>query len=134
MPGRLRRLRFEKRWEQRGLAGAEHGRLLLGRQGPVFCSRELACAFARKDGQVLWRREASHGVAATADGYRVAADAARVYGFMGTGARARWLHDHDGLRLGPLLLRQDGLLLTLAVPHRETNQPGGGHRRRSIVM
>jgi hypothetical protein len=114
VPGRLRRLRFEKRWEQTGLAGAEFGHLMLGRQGPVFCSREVACALARKNGQPLWRRESSHGMAATADGYVVMADVDRLYCFMGAGASARWLHDHDGLPLGPLLLRQDGLLLTLS--------------------
>jgi outer membrane protein assembly factor BamB len=114
VPGRLRRLRFEKRWEQKGLAGAESGQLLLGRQGPVFCSKEQACTFARKDGQELWRREASQGVAATADGYVVTADADRVCCFIGAGASARWLHDHDGLPLGPQLLRQDGLLLTVS--------------------
>jgi outer membrane protein assembly factor BamB len=113
-PGRLRRLRFDKRWEQRGLDGAEAAQLHLGRQGPVFCSREMASAFARKDGRVLWSRKASQGVAATKDGHVVAADAARVYCFVGTGASARWLHDHDGLPLGPQLVRQDGLLITLS--------------------
>ncbi|HVG58597.1 MAG TPA: PQQ-binding-like beta-propeller repeat protein [Hyalangium sp.] len=113
VPGRLRRLRFEKRWEQKGLEGAESGHLLLGRQGPVFCSREQARAFGRK-GEQRWLREASQGVAATADGYVVAADASRVYCFIGTGTSARWLYDHDGLPLGPQLLRQDGLLITLS--------------------
>jgi outer membrane protein assembly factor BamB len=113
VPGRLRRLRFEKRWEQKGLAGAESGQLLLGRKGPVFCSREQARAFERKAGKQLWQHEASQGVAATADGYVVTADASRVYCFIGKGAGARWLHDHDGLPLGPQLLRQDGLLITL---------------------
>ncbi|XXF75094.1 PQQ-binding-like beta-propeller repeat protein [Myxococcaceae bacterium GXIMD 01537] len=114
VPGRLRRLRFEKLWEQRGLPGAEYGQLLLGRRGPVFSSREVACAFAAKDGAVLWRREADHGVAASADGHAVTADASRVCGFVGTGAGARWLHDHDGIPLGPLLLRRDGQLITLS--------------------
>ncbi len=114
VPGRLRRLRFEKLWEVRGLAGAERGQLLLGRRGPVFCSREVACAFSTKDGAVLWRREADHGVAASADGHAVMADASRVYGFVGTGSGARWMHDHDGIPLGPLLLRKDGQLITLS--------------------
>lgn len=114
VPGRLRRLRFEKRWEQKKLLGAESGQLLLGRQGPVFCSREQARAFGRKQGQPLWQREASQGVAATADGYVVTADSDRVYCFVGAGTSARWLHDHDGLPLGPQLLRQEGLLITLS--------------------
>jgi outer membrane protein assembly factor BamB len=63
---------------------------------------------------VLWRRESSHGVAASADGYVVTADADRIYSFVGAGASARWLHDHDALPLGPMLLREDGLLLTLS--------------------
>jgi outer membrane protein assembly factor BamB len=114
VPGRLRRLRFEKRWEQNGLKGAERGQLHLGRTGAVFCSREMACALSRKDGQVLWRREAENGVAASAEGHMVAADAERVYCFVGAGPSARWLHDHDGLPLGPQLVRQEGLLLTLS--------------------
>lgn len=114
VPGRLRRLRFEKRWSQKGLAGAEFGQLHLGRQEAVFCSREMACAVSRKDGEILWRRASSHGVAATADGHVLTADLDRVLGFTGSGPSARWLHDHDGLTLGPQLIRQDGLLLTLA--------------------
>ncbi|MFY1830691.1 PQQ-binding-like beta-propeller repeat protein [Myxococcus fulvus] len=114
VPGRLRRLRFERLWEQRGLEEAEESRLLLGRHGPVCCSPQAAVAFSRKDGTRLWRRAAALGVAASADGHAVAADLSRVYGFTGRGAGARWLHDHDGIPLGPLLLRKDGLLLTLS--------------------
>ncbi|WP_426752537.1 PQQ-binding-like beta-propeller repeat protein [Myxococcus sp. Y35] len=114
VPGRLRRLRFAKLWEQRGLPDAEEARLLLGRHGPVYCAPQLASAFARKDGALLWKRAAALGVAASADGHAVAADIARVYGFTGRGGGARWLHDHDGIPLGPLLLRKDGLLLTLS--------------------
>ncbi|ADO72385.1 PQQ-binding-like beta-propeller repeat protein [Stigmatella aurantiaca] len=114
VPGRLRRLRFEKRWSQKGLTGAEFGQLHLGRQAAVFCSREMACGLSRQDGTMLWRRASSHGVAATADGHVVTADLDRVLGFMGANTSARWLHDHDGLTLGPQLLRQDGLLITLA--------------------
>ncbi|WP_044889126.1 PQQ-binding-like beta-propeller repeat protein [Myxococcus hansupus] len=114
VPGRLRRLRFAKLWEQRGLPDAEESRLLLGRHGPVYCAPQLASAFSRKDGTLLWKRAAALGVAASADGHAVAADIARVYGFTGRGGGARWLHDHDGIPLGPLLLRKDGLLLTLS--------------------
>ncbi|MGE6758815.1 PQQ-binding-like beta-propeller repeat protein [Corallococcus interemptor] len=114
VPGKLKRLRFEKLWEQRGLEEPEEARLLLGRHGPVYCAPGLAGAFSRKDGALLWRRAASLGVAASADGHAVAADDTRVYGFTGRGSGARWLHDHDGIPLGPLLLRQDGLLLTLS--------------------
>lgn len=112
--GRLRRLRFERRWEQRKLGGAEQGRLLLGRQGPVFSAPQLACAFERQSGMQLWRRAASHGVAANGEGYSLAASSHLVCGFYGKGAGARWMHDHDGVRVGPLLLRQEGLLLTLS--------------------
>ncbi len=114
VPGRLRRLRFDPLWEKRGLADAEEARLLLGRHGPVYCAPQLASAFSRKDGTLLWKRAAALGVAASADGHAVAADMTRVYGFTGRGAGARWLHDHDGIPLGPLLLRKDGLLLTLS--------------------
>ncbi|NMO20731.1 PQQ-binding-like beta-propeller repeat protein [Pyxidicoccus fallax] len=114
VPGRLRRLRFDKLWEKRGLEDAEEARLLLGRHGPVYCAPQLAVAFSRKDGAQLWKRAAALGVAASADGNAVAADMTRVYGFTGRGAGARWLHDHDGIPLGPLLLRKDGLLLTLS--------------------
>ncbi|MBF5044117.1 PQQ-binding-like beta-propeller repeat protein [Aggregicoccus sp. 17bor-14] len=110
-PGRLKRLRFEKLWEQRGLAGAERGQLLLHPKGPVYSAPELACAFAARDGALLWRREASHGVAAAADGHAVVAEGSRVYGFKGRGAGARWLHAHDGTPLGPSLVRKDGVLV-----------------------
>ncbi|MCE9670365.1 PQQ-like beta-propeller repeat protein [Myxococcus stipitatus] len=114
VPGRLRRLRFERLWEQRGLEDAEDSRLLLGRHGPVCCAPQAAVAFSRRDGARLWKRAAPLGVAAAADGHAVAADLSRVYGFTGRGEGARWLHDHDGIPLGPLLLRKDGLLLTLS--------------------
>ncbi|WNG47994.1 PQQ-binding-like beta-propeller repeat protein [Archangium minus] len=114
VPGRLRRLRFENLWEQRKLAAADEGRLMMGRQSLVYSSPQMACAFDRKTGKQLWRRAATHGVAASVDGYSLAASAVRVCGFQGKGAGARWLHDHDGLRIGPTLLRQDGLLLTLS--------------------
>jgi outer membrane protein assembly factor BamB len=114
VPGRLRRLRFDGRWEQRKLSDADQGRLLLGRQGLVFSSPQMACAFDKKTGKQQWRRAATHGVAASADGYSLAASAVRVCGFQGKGAGASWLRDHDGQRIGPLLLRQDGLLLSLS--------------------
>lgn len=114
VPGRLRRLRFESLWEQRRMADAEEGRLLLGRQGLVFSSPRMACAFERKTGRQLWRRAATHGVAASADGYSLAASGVRLCGFSSRGSGARWLRDHDGLRIGPLLLRQNGLLLTVS--------------------
>jgi outer membrane protein assembly factor BamB len=114
VPGRLRRLRFQSLWEQRKLSDADQGRLMLGRQGLVFSSPRMACAFERKTGKQLWRRAATHGVAASVDGYSLGASAVRLCGFQGKGASARWLHDHDGLHIGPLLLRQDGLLLTLS--------------------
>src|SRR5262249_55573919 len=51
---------------------------------------------------------------ASVDGYVVVADGERILCFIGAGKSARWLHDHDGLPLGPQLLRQDGLLVTLS--------------------
>ncbi|PTL85346.1 PQQ-binding-like beta-propeller repeat protein [Vitiosangium sp. GDMCC 1.1324] len=114
VPGRLRRLRFENLWEQRKLTDASEGRLMMGRQGLVYSSPRMACAFDRKTGKQLWRRAATHGVAASADGYSLAASAVRVCGFEGKGAGALWLRNHDGLRLGPLLLRQYGMLFTLS--------------------
>ncbi|WP_257447108.1 PQQ-binding-like beta-propeller repeat protein [Archangium lipolyticum] len=114
VPGRLRRLRFQNLWEQRKLSDADQGRLMLGRQGLVYSSPRMACAFDRKGGKQLWRRAATHGVAASTDGYSLGASAVRICGFQGKGIGARWLHDHDGMRIGPVLLRQDGLLLTLS--------------------
>ncbi|WNG16475.1 PQQ-binding-like beta-propeller repeat protein [Cystobacter fuscus] len=114
VPGRLRRLRFESLWEQRKLVDADTGRLMMGRQGLVYSSPDMACAFDRKTGKQVWRRAASHGVAASEDGYSLAASAVRLCGFPGKGAGADWLRVHDGLRVGPLLLRQYGMLYTLA--------------------
>lgn len=114
VPGRLRRLRFETLWEQRKLVDADAGRLLMGRQGLVYSSPDMACAFDRKTGKQQWRRAASHGVAVSVDGYSLAASAVRLCGFPGKGAGADWLRGHEGQRIGPALLRQYGMLYTLA--------------------
>ena len=113
VPGRLRRLRFESLWEQRKLMNANEGRLLLGRQGVVYSSPEMACAFERKTGRQQWRRAATHGVATTVDGFSVAASGVRLCGFAGRGAGAQWMRGHDALRIGPELHRHYGLLYTL---------------------
>ena len=54
--------------------GAEEAQLLLGRHGPVYCAPELAPALLAQGRALLWRRAASLGVAASADGHAVAAD------------------------------------------------------------
>lgn len=113
VPGKLRRLRFETLWEQRKLTDADDGRLLLGRQGVVYSSPEMACAFERKTGKQLWRRAATHGVATSVDGYSLAASAVLMCGFAGRGPGAQWMRGHDGMRVGPTLLRHYGLLYTL---------------------
>ncbi|MGQ0508646.1 MAG: outer membrane protein assembly factor BamB family protein [Myxococcaceae bacterium] len=113
IPGRLRRLRFDKLWEKQRLGGEEVGRLKLSPRGPIFSSPQMACAFSA-GGELLYRRVATHGVAASADGRVVTASADRTLGFVGGEENARWLRDHDGLTLGPELERKDGLLITLS--------------------
>lgn len=108
--GRLRRLRFTKLWEKQGLGGEEPGGLLLGREGPIFSSEEMACGFTARGG-LVFRRIATHGVAASREGIAVCASGDRVLGFFGREASARWLRSHDGLPVGPLLLRRQGLLI-----------------------
>ncbi|WP_434389840.1 PQQ-binding-like beta-propeller repeat protein [Melittangium boletus] len=113
VPGRLRRLRFESLWEQRKLAQADAGRLMMSPKGLVYSSPDLACGFDRKTGKQQWRRAASHGVAAAEDGYTLAASAVRLCGFPGKGAGASWMRDHEAMRIGPRLLRHYGMLYTL---------------------
>ncbi|ATB32836.1 PQQ-binding-like beta-propeller repeat protein [Melittangium boletus] len=114
VPGRLRRLRFESLWEQRKLADADEGRLMMSPKGVVYSSPDMACGFDRKTGKQQWRRAASHGVAASVDGYTLAASAARLCGFPGKGSGAAWMRGHEALRIGPQLLRHYGMLYTLA--------------------
>ncbi|HME90479.1 MAG TPA: PQQ-binding-like beta-propeller repeat protein, partial [Myxococcaceae bacterium] len=109
-PGRLRRLRFTKLWEKHGLCGAEPGRILLGKAGPIFSSGEMACAFSL-DGKLRYRRIATHGVAASTDDRVLTAFADRLMLFVGAEPSARWLRDHDGVRIGPELDRRGGILL-----------------------
>ncbi len=113
VPGRLRRLRFDKLWEKQRLSGEGPGRLKLSAKGLVFSSQQMACGFSA-GGELLFRRVATHGVAASADGRVISASAARVCGFVGAEEGARWLRDHDGLSIGPELERRDGLGVTLS--------------------
>ncbi len=111
--GRLRRLRFDRLWEKQRLSGDGPGRLKLSAKGLLFSSRQMACAFS-SSGELLFRRVATHGVAASADGRVLTASANRVTTFRGAEESARWIRDHDGIALGPELDRRDGLLLTLS--------------------
>lgn len=111
--GQLRRLQLSKLWEKQNLGGEEAGSLLLGSRGPIFSSAEMACGFSAR-GELLFRRVASHGVAVSREGLAVCASADRVLGFASGEPSARWLRSHDGLPVGPLLLRHDGLLVTLS--------------------
>jgi outer membrane protein assembly factor BamB len=111
--GRLRRLRFEPLWEKQNLGGGgdEAGRLLLGLRGPVFSSEAMAIGLSPR-GEILFRRVATRGVAASRDGRVICAFEDRVMGFQGSETSARWCHDHDGLPIGPDLLRREGLWIT----------------------
>ncbi len=106
--GRLRRLRYAKLWEKHKLGDA--GRLLLGPRGPIFSSPQIACAWAA-DGQMLYRRIATHGVAASPDGFVIAAFGKTRLGFPGEDRSASWIREHDGAALGPQMEQRNGLLL-----------------------
>ncbi len=108
--GKLRRLRFDKRWEKQNLTSDGPGAIALGRKGPVILSPHLACGFSAR-GELLFRRVGSHGVAANAEGEAVVASSSQVLLFRGADASARWLRDHDGLQLGPELIHRDGVLV-----------------------
>jgi hypothetical protein len=110
--GRIRRLRFDPRWEKSDLGVDEPGVLTLGRRGPLFVSPQLAAGFTLK-GELLFRQGATHGLAASPDGYVVAASADRVVGMPG-GRNAAWVRDHDGVSVGPELCRREGLLIAAA--------------------
>jgi hypothetical protein len=108
--GKLRKLHFSPLWEKHALGGESSGRILLGRLGPIFSSMEMACAFTR-EGELLFRRVATHGVAASSDGFVLATSAEKVLGFAGPEASARWLRDHDGIPVGPELEHHENTLL-----------------------
>ncbi len=111
--GKLRRLFFEPRWEKSSLGGDSPGRLLLSVRGPIFSSLEMACGFSA-DGELLFRRVATHGVAAASDGRVVTASLNRLTSFRCAEGSARWIRDHDGQCVGPDLLEKDGLLIAPA--------------------
>jgi outer membrane protein assembly factor BamB len=100
-PGTLKRLRFERAWESGALKGADL--LTLGPKGPLLTSPDAACGLTPK-GAVRFLRQGAHGVAVHTSGVVIAADDDRVTGFDRPTASATWLHDHDGLPLGPWLL------------------------------
>lgn len=106
--GRVRKLRFDLLWEKSGLIGEERGRILAGKRGPLFSSPEMATAFSAR-GELLYRHVGTHGVAASADGYTIAASLHRVLGFPDGSPKATWLRDHDGAPIGPELIRREGL-------------------------
>lgn len=106
--GRLRRLRYAKLWEKHRLG--EAGCLLLGPRGPIFSSPQIACAWAA-DGQMLYRRIGTHGVAASPDGFVIAAFGKTLLGFPGEDRSASWIREHDGAAIGPQLEQRNGLLL-----------------------
>jgi outer membrane protein assembly factor BamB len=108
--GKLRKLQFSPLWDKHALGGESSGRLLLGPRGPVFSCFEMACAFTA-EGELLYRRVATHGVAASADGKVITASVERIAGFEGDSASARWLRDHDALPLGPELEHHEGVLV-----------------------
>ena len=109
--GKVRRLRFEPLWEAHGLGDEQAGHLLLGGKGPIVATPHLAAGFSAA-GAPLFRRASDHGVAISREGLAVCAEGDRVLCYRGAGASARWLHNHDGLPVGPLLWRKQGLLVT----------------------
>jgi len=109
--GKVKRLRFEPLWERAELTDNAPAKLLLGRRGPIVAAEHLAHGFDGK-GKTIFRREAAHGVAVSREGLAICAEAERVLGFRGADVSARWLRDHDGLPVGPVLLREQGLLIT----------------------
>jgi PQQ-like domain len=111
--GRLRRLRFERLWQKQNVAAGEGARLLLGRRGPMVASSSLAIGFTAA-GEVLFRHTATHGVALSQDGCVIAATLDRVLGYWHGSSQARWFRDHDGLPIGPELVRRDGVCVVMA--------------------
>jgi hypothetical protein len=109
-PGQLKRLLFERAWETTVPEGA-NGALWLGASGPWVVTSEQATGLSRK-GAIRVRRAGAHGVAVHPGGTVIAAEEERVLGFEGAAKGARWLHDHDGLPIGPWLLELGGVWLT----------------------
>lgn len=110
LPGRVRRLRFEPRWQKQSLGGEGEARLLLTPHGPVVSGPELAAGFGPM-GELRFRHLSARGVAFAADEAILVAEPHRVACFEGAGPEARWVRSHDGMPLGPELIRQEGVLL-----------------------
>ncbi|HLL84770.1 MAG TPA: PQQ-binding-like beta-propeller repeat protein, partial [Longimicrobium sp.] len=108
--GKVRRLRFETLWD-RDVGDEEAGTLLLGMRGPIVAAPHQATVLSAS-GEVLFRRKADHGVAISREGIAVCAEADRVLCYRGAEKGARWLRNHDGLPVGPVLQRRQGLLIT----------------------
>ena len=106
--GRLRRLSFERLWQKQNVAAGEGSRILLGRRGPMVASPNLAIGFSAA-GEILFRHATTHGVALAPDGHLLCATMDRVFGYSPGSAHARWFRDHDGLPIGPELIRKDGV-------------------------
>jgi hypothetical protein len=111
--GRLRRLRFERLWQKQNVAAGDGARLVLGRRGPMVSSANLAMGFTAAGG-VLFRHAATHGVAISQDGQVITATLDRVFGFAPGSPDARWFRDHDGLPIGPELVRKEGVCVAMA--------------------
>lgn len=110
--GDLRRVRLQPKWSRPVALGEEGGRLLLGKKWVIAHSARAAHAFTRT-GREGFRRLANRGVAVAADGTAVVATGDQVLAFEPGVASARWLRDHDGVAIGPTLLRQGGVLVTM---------------------
>lgn len=108
---KLRKLHFEQQWEH---PGVEDPRALrVQKRGALLIGSDRALAFDRA-GEVLARYEGSRGIAAAEDGTVLCASEDRVLKFSPGRESATWLQDHDGLPLGPQLMREGGVLTALS--------------------
>lgn len=114
--GRVKRLRFEPRWEKTPLTtdgdpGEISLQLLAG--GPLLLTAEEAIAFSGK-GEPLYRRVAERGVAVAPDGAALLSRNDRLLFHEAGPGDARWLRLHAAPAVGRSIWRRDGLLLVIS--------------------
>jgi hypothetical protein len=108
----VRRLGFQRRGHAKGLAGEGEAELRALGTGFVLVGRTRASVVTR-EGEVVQRWRAPHGLSGSADGQTLLAGEGRLWSVQLREPDARWFRDHDEATLdGPLLVTDAHFLLS----------------------
>ncbi len=108
--GDVRRVTLQPRWSRPVALGEDGGRILLGKRWVTVHSPHAAHAFTRS-GATAFRHLSNRGVAIGTEGDAICASPERLLFYEGRSGESRWLRDHDGGRLGPVLEAIDDVLV-----------------------